>query len=249
MMEPQQLEKRIANAVKLFWSTRNRQSEKQLKTGKKDQGSRGSATGGKQMDGFVGLIQEIIEKAGIPKDSVYCSTSIELPGFFRPEKKWDIIVVNQGVLVAALEFKSQIGPSFGNNFNNRSEEAIGSAQDIWTAFREGAFRTSDRPWLGFVMLLEDCEGSTRPVQVKQPHFEVFPEFRNASYTDRYKLLMNKLIRERLYDACAFLTSTRKLGVKGKWTEPDPSLNFERFASALSVRIITHLSINKKSTNA
>ena len=26
-------------------------------------------------------------------------------------------------LVAALEFKSQVGPSFGNNFNNRTEEA------------------------------------------------------------------------------------------------------------------------------
>jgi hypothetical protein len=128
---------------------------------------------------------------------VYCSKAIELPGFFRPEKKWDLIVVHQDVLVAAVEFKSHIGPSFGNNFNNRSEEAIGSAQDIWTAFREGAFRTSDRPWLGFVMLLEDCEGSTRPVQVKQPHFDVFPEFQEASYSDRYKLLMTKLVLQEL----------------------------------------------------
>jgi len=26
-------------------------------------------------------------------------------------------------LVAAIEAKSQVGPSFGNNFNNRTEEA------------------------------------------------------------------------------------------------------------------------------
>ena len=247
MIDSKQLEKSVTKAVKLFWSTRNQQAQKQFKIGKKDQGTRGSATGGKQMDGFVGLIREIIQDTGIPKTSVYCSKAIELPGFFRPEKKWDLIVVHQDVLVAAVEFKSHIGPSFGNNFNNRSEEAIGSAQDILTAFREGAFRTSDRPWLGFVMLLEDCEGSTRPVQVKQPHFDVFPEFQEASYSDRYKLLMKKLMRERLYDACAFLMSTEKLGVKGKWTEPDPTLSFEQFACALAARILTHLSISKKST--
>jgi hypothetical protein len=45
-----------------------------------------------------------------------------------------------------MEFKSQIGPSFGNNFNNRTEEALGSATDIWAAYREGAFKPSSRPF-------------------------------------------------------------------------------------------------------
>jgi hypothetical protein len=31
-------------------------------------------------------------------------------------------------------------PSFGNNFNNRSEEAIGSASDIWIAYREAIWQ-------------------------------------------------------------------------------------------------------------
>ena len=39
---------------------------------------------------------------------------------------------------AAVELKSQIG-SYGNNFNNRAEESIGSAVDLWTAFRENQF--------------------------------------------------------------------------------------------------------------
>ena len=56
-------------------------------------------------------------------------------------------MVVDGTLLAAFEFKSQVGPSFGNNFNNRTEEALGSATDLWTAFREGAFQTSQRPWL------------------------------------------------------------------------------------------------------
>jgi hypothetical protein len=36
----------------------------------------------------------------------------------------------KGSLVATVEVKSQVG-SFGNNFNNRVEEAIGSATDFW----------------------------------------------------------------------------------------------------------------------
>ncbi|MFQ5730365.1 MAG: PaeR7I family type II restriction endonuclease [Planctomycetaceae bacterium] len=118
------------------------------------------------MDGFVLPVRDIIKDGGLPDDCIHTSTSLELPGYFRPEKKWDLIVVDGNVLVAAIEFKSQIGPSFGNNFNNRSEEAIGTAQDIWTAYREGAFQTSDRPWLCYVMMLEDCLRSTSPVSVR-----------------------------------------------------------------------------------
>jgi len=41
-----------------------------------------------------------------------------------------MLVINEGRLIAALEFKSHVGPSFGNNFNNRAEEAIGTAHDL-----------------------------------------------------------------------------------------------------------------------
>ena len=48
-------------------------------------------------------------------------------------------------LVAAVELKSQVGPSFGDN---RTEEAIGNAVDVWRAYEAGTFG-SVRPWLGF----------------------------------------------------------------------------------------------------
>jgi hypothetical protein len=249
MIDPAKMDQDLAKAVRHFWATRNQQATKQLQDGRADQGARGSVTGGKQMDGFVEIIRRIVQDLGIPKSCIHCSKALELPGFFRPEKKWDLIVVDQGTLVAAIEFKSQVGPSFGNNFNNRSEEAIGSAQDVWTAYREGAFRTSDRPWLGFVMLLEDSDGSTKPVQVKQPHFDVFPEFKSASYADRYKLLMNKLMRERLYDSCSLLMSSRKDGAKGKCKAPDAALSFQQLVSTLSARIISHLSLSTKKPKA
>jgi len=39
----------------------------------------------------------------------------------------------------AIELKSRVG-SFGNNVNNRTEEAIGNAADIWRAYEEGFSR-------------------------------------------------------------------------------------------------------------
>ncbi|MFO0943052.1 MAG: PaeR7I family type II restriction endonuclease [Pirellulales bacterium] len=69
-------------------------------------------------------------------------------------------------LLAVIEFKAQVGPSFGNNLNNRTEEALGNATDLWAAYREGAFAPSARPWLGYVFILEDCAPSNKPVKVK-----------------------------------------------------------------------------------
>jgi hypothetical protein len=52
-----------------------------------------------------------------------------LPGYYRPSKEWDLVVVCENDLVAAIEVKSQVR-SFGNNFNNRVEEALGNATDF-----------------------------------------------------------------------------------------------------------------------
>jgi len=73
------------------------------------------------------------------------------------------LVIKKGQLRVAIEAKSQVGPSFGNNFNNRTEEAMGSALDLWTAFREGAFNGGAQPFIGYFFMLEDCKASTRPV--------------------------------------------------------------------------------------
>ena len=147
------------------------------------------------------------------------------------------MLVENGQFLAGIEFKSQVG-SFGNNYNNRTEEAIGSACDLWAAYREGAFKPSARPWLGYVMLLEDCEGSSRAVRAQEPHFKVFPEFRKASYAKRYEILLTKLMRERLYDSACFLLSDSKNGLKGIYNEPSVELNFEKFMASLLARAIS-----------
>jgi len=233
------IEKRTEAAVAYYWKTLSAQSKKQL-AGDADRGNRASVTGGKQMDEFCHLIEQVLIDNGMPKQSIYFDKRLELPGFFRPTKKWDILVVHKDTLVAAMEFKSQKGPSFGNNLNNRSEEAIGTAQDLWTAYREGAFKNSPRPWLGYLMLIEDCQASQSPVSVSEPHFPVFGEFKDTSYLVRYELLLRKLVRERLYDSAALLTATAAQGKLGKYSEPATDLQIKQLCAGLAGHIATVL---------
>jgi len=227
------LQEGVSKAIKHFWLTRTNQADKQgSKSGQKDYGERGHVTGGAQLDGFIALVKMILIESGLPESSIFCKSKVDIPGYFRPEKCWDLLVVIDGQLLAVIECKSQVGPSFGNNFNNRTEESLGSATDLWAAYREGAYAPSPRPWIGFLMVLEEAPGSLRPVKVTESHFKVFSEFQGASYAKRYEVLLRKLLRERLYDGACFLLSTRKGGIKGKFSEPSEELTFQKFASSL-----------------
>lgn len=235
---PPDLSDRLKTATTFFWRKRAGQQAAQGRNGERDRGARSAVTGGKQMDGFAHLVVDLLEMNGVPSTSVFLNKGLELPGYFRATKKWDLVLVHHGHLLAVIEMKSQVGPSFGNNFNNRTEEAVGSATDIWTAYRENAFGHIRRPWLGYLFMLEDCPKSRSAVRVYEPHFPVFPEFRNASYARRYEEMCRRLVRENLYAEAAFLMSERHdfLGVTLK--EPAPDLTFRPFAQSLlfSVRI-------------
>ncbi len=227
-----------AKAVAHYWQTRAAQRKKQEAGGKADQGLRSAVTGGAQMDGFISLLTDLLTQARIPGNCISRKKAVELPGFFRPTKEWDLLVVCEQTLVAAIEAKSQVGPSFGNNFNNRTEEAIGSALDLWTAFREKAYLDSPQPFLGYFFMLEDCDASNRPISVQEPHFKVFPEFVDASYMRRYELFCRKLVLERHYTASAFITSSSLDGLKGAYKTPADDLSMERFAKVLVAHVAT-----------
>ena len=231
------IEDGLRQAVQQFWTRRGQQATSQgNEEGDKDRGDRGAVTGGKHLDGFRELVAELLIASGLQRATIYWRQKTELPGWFRAEKNWDLLVVADGKLVAIVEFKSQVG-SFGNNFNNRTEESLGSATDLWAAYAEGAFQPSERPWLGYFMLLEDAPGANNPVRVHEPHFQVFPEFRDVSYARRYELLLTKFVRARLYDAACFLMSSREGGVQGEYREPSPELSFRNFVTSLLGRAI------------
>lgn len=221
------------NAVRHFWLTRDNQKLKQQERGNADQGSRGAVTGGKQMDGFAEELRKVMVGAGVDPRSIYIGgKSTYLPGYFRPTKLWDIIVVHDRQLVAAIELKSHVG-SFGNNYNNRVEEALGNSEDIWAAYREGAFGDAPAPWIGYLLVIEDAEGSTRPVGVAEPHFPVFQEFKGTSYIERYVQTCRRLVRERKYTAVCLITTDRhRINESPNYGQPAADLSVERFIESL-----------------
>jgi hypothetical protein len=226
-------------AIQAFWQSRADATQKQKASGKVDQGERTGVTGGKNMDGFADLVIDIVKANGLPHAQFHQRRAVlTLPGYFRPTKLWDLLVLNDGRLVAALEFKSHIGPSFGNNFNNRAEEAIGTAHDLWTAYREGAFGKQERPFVGWLMVVEDAPASRKAVKDQSPHFPVFKEFISASYQQRYETLCQRLELEQLYSAAAVITTPRSAVADGSYSELSAMTGLRSFVAALAGHIAT-----------
>lgn len=232
-------EEKTPEAVKAFWQSREDAKKKQQESGKADQGERAGVTGGKNMDGFTDLIAEIVRKNGLAHAQIHQERSVlTLPGYFRPTKLWDILVMHKGQLIAAIELKSQVGPSFGNNFNNRTEEAIGTAHCLWTAYREGAFGKQARPFIGWLMVVEDAAGSRTPVRDKSPHFPTFKEFNGASYLNRYDILCQRLMQEQLYSSAALIASPREAVSSGEHTSLSDLTSFKTFVTSLAGHVAT-----------
>lgn len=230
-------ERKAQEAVQAFWGNREAARLKQIEAGKTDIGERAGVTSGKNMDGFIALVLDLVRANGLAHAQIHQSrTVLTLPGYFRPTKLWDLLLIHQGELIAAIELKSQVGPSFGNNFNNRTEEAIGTAHDFWTAYREGAFGKQPRPFAGWLMLVEDAPESRSPVRDSSPHFPVFEEFKGASYLKRYELLCQRLIQEQLYTTAAVIASPRSAAETGEFAEMSPMTGLRTFVTALAGHI-------------
>jgi hypothetical protein len=211
-----ELPKYTREAVRFYWQKRAQQLEKQRKAGGSDQGLRSAVTGGAQMDGFIELLTRLVVEAGIDAKDIYYQNSLELPGYFRPNKKWDFLVVPNGQLIAALEAKSQVGPSFGNNFDGIAYEAMGRALDFWAAFRQQDF--AFRPWVGYLLFVEDAASSD---------------------VQRGESLCRRLLLERHYDSPALLVSESRTGPSGKHAEPALDFGFEKLATSLFTHIAAY----------
>lgn len=216
-----------AKAIEYFWRTKNNQLKRSS-----DSSNRGAVVGGKQLDGFLKLLKDACLSVGVPSKCIFDNNNY-IPGFFRSSKDWDFIVISpSGKLLVLIELKSQVG-SYGNNFNNRTEEALGNATDLWTAYREQEFPTFGTPWVGYLMVIGDDEKSDSPVRNHTNHFPVLKEFDNASYIDRYMILCEKLMTERLYtSACLIRTKNSKT-----YRDATESLSIARFIDSLKGYLI------------
>ena len=228
-----ELDRRVRAAVRVMWTTREAQGSKQLESGKPDAGSRGTVTGGRHLDGFIDLLATLAKRAGFAADEIRFRVGVEVPGFYRPTKKWDLVVMRRDRLCAAIELKSMSG-SYGKNLNNRTEEALGSATDIWAAYKKGTLGLH-QPWLGYIFVIREEPQSTTSVSLPSTPLKVDAVFAGTSYVQRYGILCERMVLERVYTAAAFLASP--LGRRRRYTEPHSELRFAAFAKSFFGHLI------------
>lgn len=197
----------IRKAVRFYWRTKKAAHRKNQSGDRKDAGNRGGATAGKNLDGLTKIFADIAKETGPRSLEIYKNkTQVVLPGHFRPSKQWDLVLIHEGRLIATLELKSLGGPSFGNNANNRCEEALGSGLDLSVAQREGVFGSGADPFVGYCILVEDDAKS-----------------RSAPNVETLHLISNRTLflrPPRIKNACDF---SANVWFRNAFTRPPPSL--------------------------
>lgn len=207
-------------AVQAFWRhhDQGRQAQAAWQT---DADERGAEMAGKDMDGFIALVRDLVRANGLWEAEVHRGQAlVTLPGYFRPTKLWDVVVVHRGWPVAALELKSQVGPLFGDTLARRAEEALGSAHYFQTAYRESALGKRPRPFLGWLMLVEDAPGSRTPVRDPSLRDSALPGFKDTSYIQRSNILCQRLMQDQLYTAACVIAAPRRAVADGQYVELD-----------------------------
>ncbi len=239
---PDNFENLALQAVEKFWAIK---LKKQNNT---QGGTRNSVLSGKHMDGFTEMFIKVARNAGAPEESIITKGPLlTLPGYFRATKNWDGIVYHQGKLIAAVEFKSQVG-SFANNQNNRIEEALGLGVDFWAAEKHGILGNNSEspqsdprpPFVGYLMLLEDAEESRRGKSPKTETFPVDQKFIGASYADRYLIATNRLVSERVFNSVSIMLSEKPENGVPAYNSMSTVTSVTTFFQALAAHIATHI---------
>ena len=242
-------ENRVSEAVKNFWVVREREGVRS----------------GKTLDAFVDLLTWVVHSHGLPDAIVLTGRKAQLPGFFRPTKSWDVLIMNHDTLIAAIELKS-IADSFGKNANNRNEEVLGSGVDIKEAFEEDAFEGLTRLFTGYLILVEDCQETLTSVQIQMKHFRAmeefmlnperreevyvknsngeFPTIDGVSYMNRFDILCRRLMQKSLYTAASVIKSPRSAIGNGEYGAVSRDTSIKAFLASLASHVETIAAIQE-----
>lgn len=185
------------------------------------------------MNGIRDLVGRIFVESGLPEESIVKEPY--LPGYYRARKKWDMAVRYRGVLVAALEFKSQVG-SVGKNISNRFEEALGSSTDLWAAQRKNRAFGEIPPWLGYVLILREDEETEKPDRTTKALFPVDPAFAGMSYNQRYREMLSRFVGDSIYQAGWFITTKEDDDGSVSYAEPLAAASGKAFRVAVQGRV-------------
>lgn len=180
------------------------------------------------MDGFADLTRAAARHAGLSNDAVRVGTT--LPGLFGPTTQWDLTVAHDGRLLAALKLTAMVAgaASAPVEFRDTAPEALALAHDLRAAWQSSvnhpgrahilvsgeARRWPHPPFLGYLLLIEDCVEAHWPAVTSAPTFD---EFTGRSHVERSRILCDRLVRHGGWSGAALLLSDAKAGREtGAW---------------------------------
>lgn len=216
-------------AVSLFWTKRADQINALVDGGL----AGGAARAGGHMNGVRDLVAKIFVDEGMPAQSIIFEPY--LPGYYRARKRWDMAVKYKSSLVAAAEFKSQVG-SVGKNISNRFEEALGTGADTWAAQRKNAANGDLGPWLAYVLVLREDEETEAPNRDVSALFPVDPDFQGLSYSGRYQEMLRRFVGDNVYQAVWFITTSIQGDGTVAYKEPLATATGATFRAAVRGRV-------------
>ncbi|MCG5446182.1 PaeR7I family type II restriction endonuclease [Micromonospora sp. NIE79] len=229
MVNHQLLQTAFAESCRSYWTTRDKQSI----TGK-GEGLAAAVRAGKHFGSVQALVESVFIDCGYGERNFLRDRSATVPGHYRVTKNWDLIVHQGDTLIAALELKSLGANSAANNFNNRTEEAIGNATDLRLAHAQTGMYGDLSPWAGFMFLIEESAETIYPVGGLSSKWPVDAEFRNSSYLKRGEILSRRMLQQGLYDAVCFVTSSQNPAQPPR--EPVEELSWLNFVEAVLARV-------------
>lgn len=226
-------------SVRSYWDVRVTQAQRSADSGAINTGLRSEVTGGRHLDELQLLLVNVFVDAGIPAEMIEVRRR-PIPGYFRRHKSWDVVVTVRRRVLGIIELKSITGSNPGQNFNNRTDEALGQAVDVWRAVERGIIDSPLRPWLGYLMLLEDNEEWNRVSPARRSVWPADPIFANTSAADRAAIFFDRMVRERLLDAACVMMASRDTGAV---RYPQPTLSFQALAAAMVGRTLQFVATN------
>lgn len=219
----------IEAAVSLFWTRRADQLANLSDGGL----AGGVARAVGHMTGVRDLVASIFVEVGMPEDAIVYEPY--LPGYYRARKRWEMVVCYKDALVAALEFKSQVG-SVGKNINNRFEEALGTGTDTWAAQRKNSAFGQIPPWLGYVFVLREDDETEASNRDTTALFNVDSTFIGMSYNERYQEMVSRFVGDNIYQAGWFITTKIDDDNSVTYAEPLFTATARSFRAAVKGRV-------------
>ncbi|MBK8459026.1 MAG: restriction endonuclease [Micropruina sp.] len=213
---------RVLAAVNFWFTAKQEQLQAVLDEGRSQGGTRDAVVGGKHLDGLNTLMVDQLKRLGVPGLTFRTNAQATLPGYYRVSKAWDLLVLQFGEPILAVEYKSMKG-SEGKNLNNRMDEVLGVGEDLREAQRHGL--VSPRLKRAYVFIMEASPAVLAPVGLRGVVGSADEAFRDSTYLDRMTLLCERIRESGLYNLTWAIAATTD---PIDFYEPSSAVGWARF---------------------